>query len=309
MLVASFVLYTSVKFNQQKLNNSLIESIKRNDTSRAIALLNQGADANARAAVHPLGLIWCDIFERFSLWGRAEDKPPSALVIALNIKVGTRKHDDAYADPDMIVQALLNSGADVHIRTDDGETLILLAAEHHQYKVMKEILRHTNYGVNQYDEDHWTPLMYASRDQNNSMVNLLLTRGASINAKDKQGDTALIIASEQSKNSTVVTTLTHEGADVNARNIYGETALIKAAWEGDTNSISLLLNAGADINAEATETGGETALTQAVHMGHASAVKLLITRGASINQSGLLSYAKASHQDDIFDALQRAGAR
>src|SRR5262249_39155274 len=45
VLVSSVWIWRQVR--QQRLDHALIESIKRNDTKSAIALLDQGADANA----------------------------------------------------------------------------------------------------------------------------------------------------------------------------------------------------------------------------------------------------------------------
>ena len=68
------------------------------------------------------------------------------------------------------------------------------------------------------------------------------------------------------------------GADVNAKDKYGDTALILAAWYGYTEVAKLLLAAGADVNAK--DNGGYTALIWAAYYGHAEIAKMLRDAGA-----------------------------
>ena len=55
------------------------------------------------------------------------------------------------------------------------------------------------------------------------MISLLLQAGADVNAKDRDGNTALILAAAE--NPTVVSVLLKAGADVNAKDRDGNTAL------------------------------------------------------------------------------------
>ena len=75
-------------------------------------------------------------------------------------------------------------------------------------------------------------------------VRALLNIGADVNAKNRQGRTALIAAAESGHTNTVKLLL-ENGADVNAKDIYGETALIRAAKKGHTKIIELLKKHGA----------------------------------------------------------------
>jgi hypothetical protein len=68
------------------------------------------------------------------------------------------------------------------------------------------------------DIDEWfygTPLMYASANGKNEMVNLLLKRGANINARSKGGESALGLAAENTHVSTVKL-LVSKGADTDS---------------------------------------------------------------------------------------------
>ena len=76
------------------------------------------------------------------------------------------------------------------------------------------------------------------------IVEMLLTKGADVNARDEGGWTALKRAAGQG-HTEIVEMLLAKGADVNAKDEDGGTALIEAAQKGHTKIFSLLKQAGA----------------------------------------------------------------
>src|SRR5271157_4651140 len=79
--------------------------------------------------------------------------------------------------------------------------------------------------VNAKDKDGYTPLIWASQYSKIEMVNLLLVKGADVNAKTNNGNTALIIASHEGR-TEIIRFLLEKGADVNAKDNDGFTPLI-----------------------------------------------------------------------------------
>ena len=73
-----------------------------------------------------------------------------------------------------------------------------------------------------------------------SEVKRLLAAGAEVNAESKDGDTALIIASENG-NIEMVKALIDKGANFNPQTIEGFTALIAASIKGYRQVVELLL--------------------------------------------------------------------
>ena len=73
----------------------------------------------------------------------------------------------------------------------------------------------------------------------------------------------------------VLSLLLEAGADVNARNVDGATALMMAAMHGadSVEVINALIKAGADVNAKTEE--GKTALDLARQVGNENVVKVL----------------------------------
>lgn len=100
--------------------------------------------------------------------------------------------------------------------------------------------------VNQRDYDSGDYALHVvTRRRDTPWMSLLIGRGANLEAKDRGGNTALILAAELGFVDGVQLLLARK-ANPNAVNGQGETALIKAVHARDANSARLLLAAGAN---------------------------------------------------------------
>lgn len=81
----------------------------------------------------------------------------------------------------------------------------------------------------------------------------------------------------------VIEFLLKRGVDIDARNYQGETALLIAAWYGREELVELLLNKGADPHVKTRK--GLTALKVAKANGYDGIVKKLLAHGAKIGRS------------------------
>ena len=159
------------------------------------------------------------------------------------------------------------------------------------------------------------------------------------------GNDVRLIEAIRSRNAEAVQSLIKQKVDVNARQSDGATALHWAVHLSDTNTVDLLLRAGAktDVaddtgvtplylaclnrqgalverllqsraNPNAALASGETALMTCARTGEAAGVKALLARGASINakepghdQTALMWAAAQAHPETVA-ALLRGGA-
>ncbi len=108
----------------------------------------------------------------------------------------------------------------------------------------------------------------------------LLDRGAAIDAKDREGATALAKAAEADK-LKVMKLLLERGADPNARAVDGSTPLFYAAKEDRGAAVALLLERGADSNIPGGK--GIRPLAAAAYNGSADSVDALLKYGADPN--------------------------
>lgn len=124
-------------------------------------------------------------------------------------------------------------------------------------------------------------LIYAVSKDNNDLINLALSLGASINSEDKYGLTTLMWYCENG-NENVARILIEKGADINkAEKQFQETALMIAAKNNNEGIVKILLNNGALINLQSYR--GWTALMEAVSVGNIEIVKLLLEFKADLN--------------------------
>ena len=96
-----------------------------------------------------------------------------------------------------------------------------------------------------YDPDppyHKRPLIYPR------LAEYLLKHGAEVNAQDKWGRTALMLAVSCTEFKAVQLLLAH-GTDINARDQYKRTVLMLAVEDESEDSVRFLLNHGADVTA------------------------------------------------------------
>lgn len=99
--------------------------------------------------------------------------------------------------------------------------------------------------VNAKDEDGFTVLMYAALSGNLQLVKHLVNRGADVNARDKDGKTALMFVAAKG-DLEAVRFLLDSGADVHAEAANGNTALQLAEEEDNREIVMLLKSHGAE---------------------------------------------------------------
>jgi ankyrin repeat protein len=245
----------------------LMTAVLARDRTVVRRLLDEGADPSARDGAGATALLWAvddagmtrllleagaDVNARsddgrtpiLAATGRVGAAPIVRLLIdyGANPSDGSAETNPLFAsarigDADMI-QLLLDRGVDVNksgygavvwtLKIGCRRCAELLAARMSRDNLDKALL---------FD----APPSGDARD-----MGFLIDRGASANAKDRDGRTALMrAAASDVVPISIITTLIDRGAEVNATDANGETALTLAAQRGNRQVVDLLVKAGA----------------------------------------------------------------
>ena len=140
--------------------------------------------------------------------------------------------------------------------------------------------------------DNQTALMCAARCGFTSGLNMLLAAGADVNMKDKKYGKPPLNYAAESGIEECLKILIDAGADVNAMgrhssmstwlySVDNQTALMCAVRCGFTNSVNMLLAAGATVNIRNDD--GTNALHFAAFFSYCEVVKILLKAGADVN--------------------------
>ncbi len=245
---------------EPEIADLLIE--KRADINRKI---NAGGGAQVTplmfaTAIGHLNLVRTIIDAGADLESRTE-LGESALVLA---------GDNGWAEGAAL---LLERGADVNARMSNGWTALMRAADKGHSEIIGILLEKRADANLKATDNGWTALMAACRFGSTDTVKMLIESGADVNAQSTDiGYTPLHGAAFKNL-PEIAKMLIEAGADVNLKTNDGQTTLILASEEGQAEIVKLLIEKGADVNAKDNE--GQTALKIAKKKKHADIAKML----------------------------------
>merc|ERR1719424_2307482 len=153
--------------------------------------------------------------------------------------------------------------------------------------------------------------MYASSEGHLSVVELLLAKGAALEAKNNKGKTALDWARVMNHSDVIALLEAAPKVQGAAMASTKEMNLLDAAKRGDVSAVGALIERGAALDAKSN--GGLTPLIIASMNGHLSVVELLLAKGAALEAkdgSGWtpLMYASARGHASVLEVLLAKGA-
>ncbi|XP_061091867.1 ankyrin repeat domain-containing protein 50 [Conger conger] len=223
---------------------------------------------------------------------------------------GGRGHGD-------VVSALLERGADPSHRDSDGMTPLLLAAYEGQAQVLELLLEagadvDESAGLRGNASAAVTPLLAAASMGHGAVVSTALFWGATADAIDGEGRTALSLAAARGS-VEVVRALLDRGLDENHKDHLGWTPLHAAACEGHRAVCAALTECGSLARVAEPDNEGRTPLVLAAQEGHCGTARLLLDRRSPIDHRGYdgrsaLSAAALEGHSEAAELLMRRGA-
>ena len=208
------------------------------------------------------------------------------------------------------VTKLVKAGADVRARDTEGDTCLIFAAYHGHTDIVRYVVGLPEVDLNHQGCSSHTSLQLAVHGKHADVVQVLIDAGADIEAKDDEGRSPLLVASCLGE-LTTVTKLVKAGADVHSTDAERNTCLILAACFGHTDTVRYLVSLPeVDVNHQGVN---GTALHLAVHGKHSDVVQVLIDAGADIEKKSAdgrspLLVASCLRDLTIVTRLVKAGA-
>ncbi|MBW5398364.1 ankyrin repeat domain-containing protein [Brachyspira pilosicoli] len=192
------------------------------------------------------------------------------------------------------VSTILSSSPDIDINASDmeGYTSLHRAIVNNDLNTVMELLKNENIDVNsklgiEVSIDGWylggaTPLILASYLGYTDIVNALIEKDVDIKAKDDvDGCMAIHLAAANGKNEVIEILLDVDASNINDVDNKGNTPLHWASMKDRADTVSLLIENGADI--EAKDVDNWTALHYAAAFASLQTVEALVDNGADKN--------------------------
>ncbi len=205
-------------------------------------------------------------------------------------------------------------GAPVLAQSQDGTELITAAGRGDLPRV--RALLSSGTPVDAQDRAGQTALLLAVNGNHVAVAEALMEAGASINVQAQNRDTPWLLAGAQGR-AEIIARMIPRGPDLSIRNRFGGNALIPACERAHIEAIRLLLTTRIDVNH--VNNLGWTCLLEIVILGqggatHQEATRLVLQAGADPNladKDGVtpLAHARAKGQAEVARLIEQAGGR
>ena len=208
---------------------------------------------------------------------------------------------------------LINAGLDPNLRDAKlGRTALMVAAGNNNLNLLEFLLTNKAIQINAKDKEGLSALIYAARAGNLVAANRLLDAGALIEQADAKGFTPLHWALHR-KHPRLALELLQHGANPEATDLQGTTPLFEAATHELPEAVKALLNAHVNVN-HINNKGYSALILAADHKKHgAEIIDMLLKAGADPlvitpdGETALLSAAYSFNPANI-ELLLHAGA-
>ncbi len=150
------------------------------------------------------------------------------------------------------IKLLIEKGANVTIKNNAGETPFTAAARNGDLETIK-LLMTKGVSINVKDGKGNTILIEALTRNNEEMVKFLIENGANVNVRDmwmNKQKTGLMIAIENYMPLEILELMVSKGVDIKAKDEIGNTPLMVAVERNNLEAVKFLLDKGAAVSSK-----------------------------------------------------------
>lgn len=275
--IAKLLIFKGAKVNQvdNNANTALDYAIYKNNIGMVKLLLKFGGPKyRPDDSLHILEEIRELINSTKSIFDLIEENNVEEVKLLLDngVNIDIRDSEDytplhiavARVKTDMVI-FLLENGANINAKNGYGHTPLHLASQHYQ---------------------SGSEYLNLDRIELFKTVNLLILKGADVNAKNAHTGKTPIYEAILHRNKDIVKILLDNGAIIIAKDDLGNTPLHEAAMNTNEELTKLLLTLGADINAQNHSHGTPLHLALKDYettINNLDVIKLLVKAGANVN--------------------------
>lgn len=183
-----------------------------------------------------------------------KDETPLIDVIKSYINYRNIKNKNSYIK---IIEFLISNGADSNLleilKSDTMGSPVGVSngndvRRNSQAEIVKLLIDNGG-DINEKDVNGITPLIMALKNENNGVIELLISRGADTNVLNNWDKTEALEFAASGGYKNIVELLVNHGANIGNKDKYEYTPLHSAAASGSKETVEYLLSKGADINA------------------------------------------------------------
>ncbi|XP_067659823.1 putative ankyrin repeat protein RF_0381 isoform X2 [Haliotis asinina] len=146
-----------------------------------------------------------------------------------------------------VFQLLVSKQCDIHKTCHDGNNILHTSCSRCHVDIVKHIVTGHLINIDSCGQNRMTPVMFAAKNGQRDIFDLLVNNGCDMSQKDKDGNTVLHMACIGGSKYIVERILSKEPVDVNSRGQSQSTPAMMAAACGHKDVFDLLVNRGADL--------------------------------------------------------------
>lgn len=225
-----------------------------------------------------------------------------------------------------IEDIIRNQGIDINSDIDNGATPLIFAIRQNKYAAFKKLLElgaDVNTMISNIDSSgslrNETPLMVAAMNEEEPQFTIdLIEKGADLNAQNKDGKTALMIAYTDEGLEESITALLNAGTNIELEEWKKQTviydAIRRASSYDSIHWLEMLFENGRTPNVNHQDQMGKTPLMTAIDVDSMECIEFLLSKGADIELQGqytntALFYAIERGFIAAVETLLEAGAK